>query len=658
MDCSNKGAIKKRRVREFQASWLDDSSFKGWLAPHLSENRALCMICNKSINCRKSDLINHSHTVKHIENSGKCKAISNDNTLSHRDKVKRAEIKLAAFFADHNIAFSIVDHLVPLLKDISIDSKIVQDLSLSRKKCSKIVKNIIAKRETEKLILNLKTRKFSVLIDESTDISETKIMCVLVRYLSPINKKISTQLLDLISLDAKDCSSSKIFEAFKNLFQTKQIPLTNIIGLACDNASVMIGCNNSFMTHLKSEIPELITLNCICHSSALVASRACEKLPDICENLIKGVASYISGSAKRCAILAEFQNFFHVDRHKVLKLANTRWLSFQKCVCRLLENWDVLKSYFLLAVVEDKLKSAETILHYFQDNLIKAYLLFLKYSLNFFNTFNALFQFRNILIHLLYKNSRQLILQFGQNFVKLNVLNDIFNLNLKDKNNIQPVNEIYVGPECESFLENFTVECVHEIKLKCLDFYVTAVQKMLNRLPCKDPFFEQLSFLDPKIALFNDGRIKIKDLTLIAKRLNYNNITRLAYEWRILPTIFDDEKKVELASLEIDEMWKNVLESKHFDNSKIFPNLENLIEIVFSLPHSNAEAERIFSIVTDVKCKKRNRLTNNTLSAICIVRSSFQDQNINCYNFEVDDKHLELHNTASLYLDQTSSDED
>ncbi|XP_070516613.1 SCAN domain-containing protein 3-like [Cardiocondyla obscurior] len=578
MDCSNKGAIKKRRVREFQASWLDDSSFKGWLAPHPSKNRALCMICNKSINCRKSDLINHSHTVKHIENSGKCKAISNDNTLSHRDKVKRAEIKLAAFFADHNIAFSTVDHLVPLLKDISIDSKIVQDLSLSRKKCSKIVKNIIAKRETEKLILNLKTRKFSVLIDESTDISETKIMCVLVRYLSPINKKISTQLLDLISLDAKDCSSSKIFEAFKNLFQTKQIPLTNIIGLACDNASVMIGCNNSFMTHLKSEIPELITLNCICHSSALVASRACEKLPDICENLIKGVASYISGSAKRCAILAEFQDFFHVDRHKVLKLANTKWLSFQKC--------------------------------------------------------------------------------FGQNFVKLNVLNDIFNLNLKDKNNIQPVNEIYVGPECESFLENFTVECVHEIKLKCLDFYVTAVQEMLNRLPCKDPFFEQLSFLDPKIALFNDGRIKIKDLTLIAKRLNYNNITRLAYEWRILPTIFDDEKKVELASLKIDEMWKNVLESKHFDNSKIFPNLENLIEIVFSLPHSNAEAERIFSIVTDVKCKKRNRLTNNTLSAICIVRSSFQDQNINCYNFEVDDKHLELHNTASLYLDQTSSDED
>jgi len=38
----------------------------------------------------------------------------------------------------------------------------------------------------------------------------------------------------------------------------------------------------------------------------------------------------------------------------------------------------------------------------------------------------------------------------------------------------------------------------------------------------------------------------------------------------------------------------------------MFPNLELLVEAVFFLSHSNAEAERISSIVTDVKNKKRN----------------------------------------------------
>jgi len=37
----------------------------------------------------------------------------------------------------------------------------------------------------------------------------------------------------------------------------------------------------------------------------------------------------------------------------------------------------------------------------------------------------------------------------------------------------------------------------------------------------------------------------------------------------------------------------------------MFPNLESLVEVVFPLPHSNAEVKRIFSIVTDVKNKKR-----------------------------------------------------
>lgn len=525
----NKGAVKKRRIREFQSSWLDENSFKGWLAPHPSENKALCTACNKTISCRKTNLMEHSQTVKHIE---KIRMLNykadnnNNNVLSHKDRVKRAEIKLAAFFAEHNVAFSTVDHLIPLLKDICIDSKIAQDLSVARTKCSSIVKNIIAKHESEKIIEYLKTRRFSILVDESTDISDNKLMCILIRYVSPLNKKVSSRLLELLTLDATDCSANKIFETFKNFLEEKEIPIKNIIGLACDNASVMIGCNNSFMSHLKSEIPELITLNCICHSSALVTSKACEKLPSSCENLIKGIATYISGSAKRCAILVEFQNFFDIERHKILKLSNTRWLCLHKCVFRLLENWEVLKNYFTLAVVEDKLKSAEIILESLNNNSIKAYLLFLKYSLNFLNNFNALFQSRNILIHKLYETSKQLVFQFAQNFVNLDVLNDIFILNLNDQKNIKHIDNVYVGSECESFLETLSLECAQQIKFKCLDFYIIAVQEMLKRLPCNDLFFQQLTFLDPKIALYNEGRNKFKDLTHIATRIRHNNITQ------------------------------------------------------------------------------------------------------------------------------------
>lgn len=68
----------------------------------------------------------------------------------------------------------------------------------------------------------------------------------------------------------------------------------------------------------------------------------------------------------------------------------------------------------------------------------------------------------------------------------------------------------------------------------------------------------------------------------------------LNFEWRILPCRFINKEKIQLASLEIDQMWKQILDSKDFNGEKLFPTLEFLIEIIFSLPHSNAEAERIY----------------------------------------------------------------
>ncbi|XP_071581188.1 zinc finger BED domain-containing protein 5-like [Temnothorax nylanderi] len=659
MDSVSQGAIKKRRSREFQNAWLDEDIFKGWLAPHPAENKAFCIACNKTIRCCRTNLVEHSQTVRHIDNIKSCNYktadnIDTENSLSHKDNVKRTEIKLSTFFAEHNIAFQLADHLSPLIKDTCKDPKVVQDFSLGRNKCASIVKNVTAKREIETIVKYLKTCKFSILIDESTDISDTKLMCLLVRYVSPSNKKITTQLLELLSLDARDCSANKIFEIFKKCLEEKHIPIKNIVGMASDNASVMIGRKNSFMSRLKVEVPNLVTLNCICHSSAIVASKACKKLPSSCEDLIRGVATYISGSAKRCAILGEFQDFFEIERKKILKLSETRWLCLQKCVVRLLENWEVLKNYFLLATVEDKLKSAENILQYLNDNSIKAYLLFLKYALNYFNNFNALFQSRNILIHKLYESSQQVIRQLADNFLKYD---NVENISISElDNNVQHIDNIRIGPECDSFLETLSLECAQEIKLKCLDFYVTAVREMLKRLPYNDEFFKQLSFLDPKIALYKEGRNKIKYLTHIAKQVEHVNISDLAFEWDILPSSFDEQQKIQLASLQIDEMWNNILQCKNFDGKKLFPNLELLIEVVLCYPHSNAEAERIFSIVTDVKSKKRNRLCNNTLSSICVIRSSFQANNFNCINFQPDARHFELHNAQNLYNNQCTSD--
>lgn len=72
------------------------------------------------------------------------------------------------------------------------------------------------------------------------------------------------------------------------------------------------------------------------------------------------------------------------------------WLVLHKYIVRFLDNWEVLKNYFIFCIVEKKSKSVEIILDLLNNISIKAYLLFLKYSLNFLNSFNALFQSRKV----------------------------------------------------------------------------------------------------------------------------------------------------------------------------------------------------------------------------------------------------------------------
>lgn len=67
----------------------------------------------------------------------------------------------------------------------------------------------------------------------------------------------------------------------------------------------------------------------------------------------------------------------------------------------------------------------------------------------------------------------------------------------------------------------------------------------------------------------------------------------------------------------------------------MFSNLELVKPFFF---HPNDEAERIFSMVTNVKIyiKKLYEFFNNTLSAICVVWSNFQKENITCNTFKAD----------------------
>ncbi|KAK3931061.1 Zinc finger BED domain-containing protein 5 [Frankliniella fusca] len=532
---SRKTKVKAPTPKRFQAAWCDLPDFKGWLKPMKGDPfSAYCLACNAKLTSGKSELDKHRNGKKHKD---KVKALQGIRTLqesfsndsiNHRKAVKTAEIGLAAFFADHNVALITSDHLVELLKKRLPDSKILKDVKLDRTKCTAIVNKVIGATQVEETVSNLQNNNpYSVLVDESGDISLKKNLCILIKYCVddvPGHVKVRTDLLKLLELDATDCSADKVFAAFKACLDGHGISLKPCIGLACDNCPAMGGCNNSFWTRLKAEAPCAVLLNCICHSAHLVASHACSKLPAQVKKLMQEVSSYVTGSPKRSAQLEEFQEFYQSEYGKLKKLSFTRWLVLHSCVERYLQILPILVPFFEMAVFENsKDREAARILADIKNPYTKAYLCFLRYALDFLTKFNALFQSKKVLVHKLARSSEKILRDVCQNYIKAPLLPLVKKINLSNPSNLVELENVYLGPEVNDILAGIPLHLDPNanpaqaqeaamkkratdettFRLKCLDFYSTAAKELRDLVPLKDPFFEDLEFLEPDFYTTN-----------------------------------------------------------------------------------------------------------------------------------------------------------
>lgn len=102
----------------------------------------------------------------------------------------------------------------------------------------------IAWEERESVAAICRGSNFSLIIDESTDVSVSQVLVVMVRYYDEKNCRVTDALLDIVEVD--DASASGLYKCVKELLESKEIPLKNIIGFASDNCSIMLGRNNGF----------------------------------------------------------------------------------------------------------------------------------------------------------------------------------------------------------------------------------------------------------------------------------------------------------------------------------------------------------------------------------------------------------------------------
>lgn len=601
----------------------------------------------------KADLVSHANTKKHITAlntivDGQKKineAFPADKNLSS----KKTEIRMAFFIAEHNLPFLASDHLTKVFQNCFMDCDSAKNITLGRTKAKGIIKNVIGKAQHKNVCELLKNNVFSLCVDESTDVSNKKSLCLVVRVC--IDFKIYDLFFGLLQVDK--CDAQNLYKLIINEFIKNNINYKqNMVGFAADGAAVMTGKNHSVAKLLKDDNSNLLIIKCTCHSLALCSSYACLKLPSTVETLTRNIFNYLSNSPKRCSQFNDIQTLLELKPKKMLHPSQTRWLSLEAVVVRILDLFECLKIYFSFACNVDKIDTSIVIYENLNEqNLI--YLSFLKYILGVLNNINRIFQSESTEIHNLHMQMERLFKTVINNFIKQDVIKSV-EIDLIDYNN--PINflkndQVYLGIYAKDIISKTKLNHfeLNEIIENCVNFYVELCRQIKNRFDFNSNL-KCLKIINPNN--FINGDYSNNSVFEILKEFpNFVEETEkqdLDSEFREL-NFLNFNEIFENKEIDLYNFWKTISEIKRGSSFSAFPVLSKFIQNIMTLPHSSANVERIFSQINLNKTKIRNSLENESIEGILYCKDYLKLNNSNCYEIVIKPELLNMLN-SNIYL--------
>jgi hypothetical protein len=192
-------AKKKRYVQKFLPCWLYDDQFKDWLEKR--GETPYCKFCQCSLSCAKTALVRHKENRKHKSlSSTREKSQSITSMLNAQSKPAHIEIKICSFITEKNLPISIVEDLVPFLKNLFPSNEALEEVKLGKQKATNLIRQVLGFYSIQECITKLKSNKFSVIIGETTDLSTTSQLAILGVFFNEQTFRLEIILIDLVPL--------------------------------------------------------------------------------------------------------------------------------------------------------------------------------------------------------------------------------------------------------------------------------------------------------------------------------------------------------------------------------------------------------------------------------------------------------------------------
>ncbi|XP_022170825.1 zinc finger MYM-type protein 1-like, partial [Myzus persicae] len=216
------------------------------------------------------------------------------------------------------------------------------------------------------------TKSFSVLVDETTDISRIEQLTLCIRYIdsvettNTINYVLREDFLQFVPVHST--TGQNLASVIINSLQALGINDKYMVGQGYDGAASMSGNLKGVQTIIRESHPAALYVHCSAHSLNLALAHSCNvQYVRNCIGTIKSIGNFIKSSAMRTKILkTKIKNILpNTKWTKLTSMCDTRWVENHNGIQRFVEIFQpIVETLEELQLVQDINTSSKSIQFY------------------------------------------------------------------------------------------------------------------------------------------------------------------------------------------------------------------------------------------------------------------------------------------------------
>ena len=517
---------------KFQSKWQDT---RPWLRPQKGNiYGAFCTACNTTItvssgvgNVQKHEIgDNHQKNVKVMDDdqshfdvpstSSKSKFFmtgKGKKVVFNSDQQKwNAEILRALNVVEKGYSFNSCNGDKELYMKMFPDSKIAANYQMQRTKCTYLLEFGILPYIKELVKKDIKGSPFTFHFDETTTEQVKKQYDGYVTYFSQKHSEIRTTYCG--SLFVGKCAAPDLLVHFYEFMQQAGLDKEFMIGLGMDGPKV----NLLFEKMLLKEVPLVRLGSCSLHTvntgfgKALLSLKEC--VTDF-DQLAIDFHFFFKYSAARREQYRKCEEITGLVIKMMERHCESRWLSLEKVLLKLWEQWENLHEYFInqvptLPYFTGKKGVGQTarygrIKSDLLNKEIPVAMAFLVYFAQDFKIFIKSFETSSPMIHLLFPRLMKLLRGVMGKFLKKDVyltndvmksVNDLYLIDLQDESN--HLASCSIGSRAEKMLKKMDPLKQKRLKTKLKEAMIASAHYLVQNLPIDEQVVYDAQFLGPQ----------------------------------------------------------------------------------------------------------------------------------------------------------------